>query len=51
MNLGGLDALYLGGYEIILGDQGLTPCEVKLSHCRSNGNEALGQMVATAIAF
>lgn len=51
MNLGGLDALYLGGYEVILGHQGLTPCKVKLSPCHSNGNKALGQLVAAAIAL
>jgi len=51
MNLEGLDALYLGGYEIILGHREMTPCEVKLSHCHSNGNEALGQLVATTIAL
>lgn len=51
MNLERLDVLYLEGYEITLGLQGLTPCKVKLGHCHSNGNEALGQLVATAIAL
>lgn len=46
-----LDALHLGGYKIILGHEGLSPCEVKLDYCQSDGNEALGQLVATAFAL
>lgn len=49
MNLEELDTLYLGGEKMILGHQGFTSFKVKLSHCCSNGDEAIVGSSATAL--